>query len=199
MASEQEIWKDIPGYEGLYQVSSFGRVKSLSREAAVQSKSHRSVPSKILSLNMNRGGYPSVCLCRENKKTTYLLHRLVAQAFIANPKGKRTVNHINGNKSDNRVSNLEWNTYSENIAHAFKVLGRQPTRPWLGKGGKGYHANKKIHQLSIDGKFIREFDSITEAAESINLSLSAMSRVLTGKHKTAGGFMWAYSTDYNKL
>ena len=71
--------------------------------------------------------------------------------------------------------------------------------PGLGKEAKGITQTKKIHQLSIDGKFIREFDSITEAAESINLSLSAMSRVLTGKHKTAGGFMWAYSTDYNKL
>lgn len=199
MAFEQEIWKDIPGYEGLYQVSNQGRVKSLLRKAVVQGNSYRSVPSKILFLNMSRGGYATVCLCRENKKMTHLLHRLVAQAFVANPDSKRTVNHINGDKSDNRASNLERNTYSENIVHAFKVLGRRPTRHWLGKGGKGFHLNKKIYQLSIDGKFIREFNSITEAAESINVCLSAISQVLTGKHKTAGGFMWAYSTDYNKL
>lgn len=188
-----EQWRDVPDFEGLYQVSDLGRVKSLARTARVQGDSCRRVAERILTPNKTRGEYLSICLCKNGKKTTLPIHRLVAQSFLANPEDKRTVNHINGDKKDNRATNLEWNTYSENISHAYKSLGRKPTKYWLGKGGPGSHFCKKIYQSDMNGNVLNKFNSITEAAASVNLSLSTISSALTGKNKTAGGFKWIYA------
>ena len=103
-----EIWKDVNGYEGDYQVSSLGRVKSFKYGK-----------EKILKPGKGSRGYLTVSLSKNKKGKTIKVHRLVALAFIKNPQGKRTVNHINGVKADNRLSNLEWATDSENIKHAF--------------------------------------------------------------------------------
>lgn len=102
-----EIFKDIKGYEGLYQISNLGRVKSLKFEK------HR-----ILKIGITYNGYNVIYLKNINVKIN-LIHRLIAQAFIPNPDDKRTVNHINGDKTDNRIVNLEWATYSENCQHAY--------------------------------------------------------------------------------
>ena len=105
-----EIWKDIPGYEGAYQVSNLGRVKSIKFKK-----------ERILKGGCNNTGYPIAALCLNGVKRDFLIHRLVTQAFIKNPENKKTVNHINGIKADNRVINLEWNTYKENLTHARKT------------------------------------------------------------------------------
>lgn len=104
-----EIWKDIIGYEGLYQISNFGRVKSFPR---------RGTTTKILKPRINRQGYLLVDLCKNAKSKRFPLHRLVAQAFISNPENKPEPNHEDGNKFNNHVSNLKWVTKSENIQHA---------------------------------------------------------------------------------
>ena len=112
---EKEIWKDITGYEGLYQVSNIGRVKSLPREIGRYLRNRY----KILNYNIRNNRYAFVGLYNNKKVKYFSVHRLVALTFIPNPLKKSEVNHKNGIKLDNRVKNLEWVTSSENKIHAF--------------------------------------------------------------------------------
>jgi hypothetical protein len=115
----KEIFMDVVGYEGLYQVSNLGRVKSLEREVwngyGMMLKKER-----ILKHGTDKNGYSTVCLCNGITVKGITIHRLMCLSFIPNPKNKRTVNHINGVKTDNRISNLEWATDSENQKHSFE-------------------------------------------------------------------------------
>lgn len=110
-----EQWKDIPGFEGLYQISDLGRVFSVRR-------------GKLRKLNNTGRGYMQVMLSKEGRREYPLVHRLVAETFIPNPENKPHINHINGNKSDNRVENLEWCTMSENLCHRHRVLNQPGCR-----------------------------------------------------------------------
>lgn len=109
-----EEWKPVVGYEGMYDVSNLGKVR----------RRYKTTPTRLLKLSPH-DGYLRAHLCRDNKARMWFVHRLVAEAFIDNPDGKPFVNHIDGNRSNNVVSNLEWVTMSENHRHAFRVLGRQ--------------------------------------------------------------------------
>ena len=114
-----EVWVDIKGYEGLYQISSLGQVKSLGRFRHNQWKvTKRWVPDTILSTQLTFDGYVSLKLSKDGKSIRHRVHRLVAIAFIKNPFNKQQVNHINCIKTDNKVENLEWSTQSENQIHA---------------------------------------------------------------------------------
>ena len=115
-----EIWKDVLGYEGLYQISNFGRVKSLPR--TVRKRHGTGVrKEKILQGGIYPNGYKFVCLCESGEKKMKMIHRLVAEAFISNPLNFPTVNHIDGNKLNNHVENLEWCTQGENLKHAIEI------------------------------------------------------------------------------
>lgn len=114
----EEEWRDIIGYEGLYQVSNLGRIKSLYKKVICKN-GFRSCKEKILK-NNSYGDYNRIQIGKKSKH--FLVHRLVAKAFIPNPENKPCVNHINGIKTDNRKENLEWSTYSENTIHAYDVL-----------------------------------------------------------------------------
>ena len=116
-----EYWTDIPDYEGYYQISNHGNVRSLDRETISPIKAKRKHKGKVLTPFMNSTGYYYVTLSNSDSRKNKRVHCLVAKAFLSNPKNKRTVNHINGNKSDNSLCNLEWATDSENHTHAFKT------------------------------------------------------------------------------
>lgn len=106
-----ELWKPISGYEGLYEISCFGRIKSLAKNGKKE---------RMLKSSSNGQGYRHVVLCKNDIKKTIDIHRLVASAFVPNPEGKIQINHIDGVKGNNFYSNIEWCTQSENITHAYK-------------------------------------------------------------------------------
>lgn len=118
-----EIWKDITGYEGYFEVSSLGNFRSKDRYVPSRWGGLRPYPGKDLKVETTIDGYQRITLMKDGVKTRYMCHRLVAQEFVPNLNNKPFVNHINGIKSDNRAENLEWCTQSENEIHSHKVLG----------------------------------------------------------------------------
>lgn len=176
----EEIWKDIEGYEGLYQVSNLGRVKSLKRDITNTNYGVAHIKEKILKPRDDGKGYVRVVLYKNNQKKQFKIHRLVAKAFISNPENKATVNHINGNKSHNTVGNLEWCTNKENIYHAFKT-------------GLIQKKNKSIVQMDLNGNVLNEFESLCEASKYMNKnSHHNIMYCCKGKIKTAYGYKWKY-------
>lgn len=139
---ENEIWKDVVGYEGLYRASTLGRIKSL--DTPYISSNGRSYPghSKILKYSL-RSGYALVCLLRNGIKKTFSVHRIIAIAFIPNPENKKEVNHKDMNRINNIVENLEWMTGLENIRHGFL---NNPNRI-IAKGS--YHKMSKLNEKDV--------------------------------------------------
>jgi hypothetical protein len=148
-----EIWKSIKGYEGLYSVSSLGRVRSEAR-TVIKSNGHRCpVKEKLLScFRLRAGGYSGVLLHRDGEKKNAKVHRLVAEAFIPNPENKPQVNHKNGKRRDNIVENLEWCTNSENVLHGYRVLGSGDKKGTLnGRHVLEENDIREIRRLRKDG------------------------------------------------
>ncbi len=133
---------------------------------------------------LNEKGYRRVCLMWDEKRRWLKVSRLVAIFFLPNPENKPTVNHKDGNRQNDNITNLEWNTWSENHKHSFKELGRKPS------GGLSKDKEKCINQLSKQNTIINTFCSINEASRKTNISLSNISLAVNGKRKTAGGYIW---------
>lgn len=180
-----EVWKEIPGKEGRYAVSDCGRVKSLAR---TDSKG-QPWPERILKpyLTGKAGGqYQTVHIDKLNEK----VHRLVAIAFL--PRQMPQVNHIDGNKINNHVSNLEWCTASENARHAFDVLGRKSSGGHKGKFGSKHHASKRVFAYPPGSQEPLEFGSGAEAARHIGCSSGSVPRTCNGKQNTSKGWRVHY-------
>ena len=176
-----EVWKDIEGYEGLYQVSNLGNVRSLDRIVDYgHSKAYRK--GKNLSGSYASGGYAQVQLNHNKKTKQELIHRLVAKAFIPNPNNLPCVNHKDENKRNNCVENLEWCTEKENINYGTRTVRRTKT------------VSVPVVMCDLDGAGIMEFDSVNEAARkihSINIA-GNITECCKGRRKTACGYKWKY-------
>lgn len=184
----EEIWKDVIGYEGLYQISNYGNIKSLKKWIRQYNKYINK--EKLLKPCVNKIGYYVVVLYKNKNKRSHLLHRLIAEAFIPNPENKPQINHIDGNKMNYNISNLEWCTQSENMIHAFKNGLEKPNKPMLNRKGNKNPLSKKVIQFDLNNNFINEYNSYTEATNITKIN--HIGDCCNGKLKTAGGFIWKY-------
>lgn len=225
MLNEIEIWKDVVGWEGFYLVSNFGRIRSLDRIVKGGSNQNgRLIKGRIRKTIISKG-YVSVNLLDKNngKSTRNSVHVFVAKAFIPNPENKPCVNHIDGNKQNNNVYNLEWCTYTENARHAINTGLKKPhkltdaqkqnikQKAKLYTHLKEWQINnknkmkemalnaslsqcKKVNQLDMDGKFIKQWNSLADAARAINSKAVYVWRCAKGNQKSAKGFRWEYAS-----
>ena len=175
-----EIWKTIKDYEN-YQVSNLGRVKSLNYNGTGK--------EQVLKPQLDKKtGYLHVNLYKNGKMKTFLIHRLVVQAFLDNPKNKFCVNHIDCNPLNNCVDNLEWCTYSENMQHALK-LGRMKCVE------NGKKRSKPVVAINLTTGEELYFDGIREAARQLNLNNGNISKVLKGRQKRIGNYTFKYENE----
>ena len=181
---EQEQWKDIIGYKGLYQISSFGRVKSVERYVKHSYGGTQFLRERILRPTSKYNHYLRISLCKDAKMMSYDIHRVIALHFIPNPENKEYVNHIDGNKQNNSLENLEWSTPSENQLHAFRTglkpnVSRVASEICKARVGDKHPCSIKL----IDTKTGVIYHSITEAAKKHGVSITLIGYYLKGKLK----------------
>lgn len=167
-----EVWKDIQGYEGRYQISNKGRVKGLP----INEKFCKRSEEIVLKPFVCGSGYQEVILSLDGQRKPKLIHRMVAEAFLPNPTEKREVNHKDGNKLNNEYTNLDWVTPSENIIHSYAKL-----------------PHKKYSRKVVCVETNETLDSLKEAAQKYGLQLPLVWKCCNGKQKTTGGYHWKYA------
>jgi len=175
----EEVWKDIAGYEGLYQVSNQGNVRSLDRVSAHSLSGKITLKGKDVAKSFN-GRYLFVNLTKEGKTKRLLIHRLVAEAFIPNQNGLPCVNHKDENKKNNVVGNLEWCTNQYNSNYGTCIERSREKK------------EKKVCQYDLNGNFIKEWKSLAEAERIGGFDHRGISRCATGQRKKAYGYIWRY-------
>lgn len=187
---ENEIWKDVKGFENLYQVSNLGRVKSLERVVNGRWGKY-SVKSKLLTNYVSKSGYIVVSLSKDGKVSYKKVHRLVANAFIPNPDNLPQVNHKDEVKTNNTVilnedgsvdfdkSNLEWCTPTYNLNYGSRSIKAAKTN------------SKKVYQYTIDGVLVKVWDSLKDVVKG-GFNNRGVGFVATRKRKTSGGYIWKY-------
>ena len=168
----KEIWKDIKDYEGLYQVSNLGRVKRITT-------------GRVLKSGKSNGGYPYVVLSKNNIRSNKTIHRLVAEAFISNHENKPEVNHIDEDKTNNMVSNLEWMTAKENNNHGTRNERSSKTQ------------SIPIIAINLKSGDVEEVYGTNECARQLGLHHSNITAVLKGRLKQTGGYTFKYKEESN--
>ena len=173
----EEIWLPIHGYNNQYYVSNFGSIKSFKGDDN----------GKIMMPHITMYGYYRVTLSMDGKKKYYLVHRLVANAFLENKCNLPYINHIDANRLNPRVDNLEWCTASHNCKHAFK-MGRLPVKSWLGKSGERHNKSKMVKCDTLD----LTFGSTHEAARILGLGQGNIAQICRGGATHTMGFVFKY-------
>ena len=190
-----EKWKEIPGYDGKYEVSTHGNVRCVNYR--------NSGMSKVMKMHLTKHNYYMITLRQGGKNVNRSVHRLVALTWIANPNNLPEIDHINSNPSDNRVENLRWCTKEDNLSNPATKEKRQNTKV----KSKPYSKNplteekrrqislavsKPVVQMTMFRKDIREFESIIQAGKETSAHPSAINKCCRGKAKSAGGYKWRY-------
>lgn len=182
----KEIWKDVENYEGFYQISNLGRVRSVDRYVNGNhiTCDFQLMKGKILKLRNNRCGYPIVMLRKNGTFKTVLVHRLVAEAFIPNPDNLPYINHKDENPANPIATNLEWCTplYNLKYSNVFERINTSKIR--------------KVIQFDMNMNEIKRWDSLKSAAASIGRAQQNISRCCRGKCYSCGGFKWKYEDEY---
>lgn len=176
MITQEEIWKDVEGYEGLYQVSNLGNVKRIR----FINKNVNVIRERSKAQKIRKDGYLEVALYKNSNGKSIQVHRLVAKAFIPNPENKPQVNHIDGNKQNNNVENLEWVSISENALHSARQLRKNV---------------RKVEQYDLKGRYLATYSSITIAGEINGIREGSIANVLTGRRRKTYGYKWRYANE----
>lgn len=167
-----EVWKPIAGYEGLYEVSNFGRVRNAAKAHCAR--------GGILKPMADAAGYCRINVYKSGKMAHKLVHRIVAESFVENPHNKFEVNHKDGNKANNDAANLEWVTPKENVKHSIE---------------NGLRSNRTpVDMYTTSGDFVQTFASLSDAANAVGAKVHNISRCCSGRkgYKTACGYVWKY-------
>lgn len=178
---ENEIWRPVKGYEGLYEVSNLGRVRSLARTCKSRGGCRKPIKERVLCSEVT-AGYVRVNLSMDGYMRHYLVHRLVAEAFIPNPENLPMINHINEDKTDNRVENLEWCTASYNINYGECVIKIKKNQPH----------KRPVCQYDKDWVLLAEYQSLHEAGKLSGVRWQDISACCCGRQNTAKGYIWRY-------
>lgn len=187
-----EIWRPIVGYDGLYEVSIFGRIKSAGRIDWV-GKVH---PARIMKQHISRKGYARLHLKNPKQRgRNTQVHRLVGEAFIPNPDSKPTVNHNDGVKTNNSILNLQWFTSSEQRKHTHRTLGMKANTPFKGVTGSLHFASKPVMDVATGVVYV----SCTEASALYGIDAHSVARSARLSKKTKGGFQFKYITKPNQF
>ena len=199
---ESEIWKPVIGFEGLYEVSSCGRVKTVPHYTKRGNSEHASVKERLLKFFLSEKGYYCIKLRKDGRAIHRKVHRLVAEAFIPNPENKPQIDHIDTNKLNNEVLNLRWATPSENKNNALtrELHSRiQSQADVIEKCMSGREINNRktrrraVRQYDNSGNLISEYVSMTEAQKATGIKSSFISSACSHKIHFAGGYRWEYA------
>lgn len=183
----QEQWKAIPGYEGLYEASTLGKIRSVYRYR------------RVLKPMISSTGYERVDLFNNKKRKQYSVHRLVAMTFIPNPEGKPIVNHMDENKLNNSADNLEWVTHVENCHYGTAIARRTERLDYskrrINNARQILACSKPIIQYDKSGNYIREWKSATECSKETGFSISGIRSVVRGKRNSIFGYVFKERSD----
>lgn len=188
---EEEKLKWVKGYEGIYIITSYGRLYSMTRRDALC----RVWDGGEIKVNVDGAGYRFVVLYRNGKGQNKKIHRLVAEAFIPNEENKPCIDHINGNKSDNRVCNLRWCTHKENmnnpitLSHCEEIVGKTIHL------GKDNPFSRKVGQYNTNDDLIAEYNSVGEASRMTGISAHAIQKCAKGLQLSTAGYIWKYLSE----
>lgn len=193
----KEVWKDIKGFEGLYQISSAGRCKVLTHSYINKRGWRTTVNERILKPLQKKDGYIRYSLRKNSKSTSLYVHRLVAEAFIPNPCNLPCINHKDEVKSNNCIDNLEWCDYTYNnnygtFKERLSIQRRGKNNPNFGKTGVMSPCSKPVYQYTKKGVFIKRWDSVSDAERDLKIrNIAGCARGDYGR-RSAGGYIWKY-------